>query len=167
MNHTQVAAAAGDFMSRAGLSRDPIVAKDDGNARRLVSCSDVTYTVVSSWYPLMEDCFTELDNDGDGIPEYYSTEYVSSGGTGGVIVASQPSGAPEVHLYFCWELFAALSFGSVWLSHVFVVVSQASSQSCAAISPDIVTRQGCDGSAFCRRCFSRRLISKPGVNLPK
>lgn len=97
MDHAKVAAAAGDFMIRAGLSRDPIVVDDGGDGRRLVSCSGDTYTVVSSWYPLMEDCFTEADADGDGIPEYYSNELINSQSTGGVILASQPSGALEVH----------------------------------------------------------------------
>lgn len=98
-NNTKATAAAGDFMSRAGLRRDSTVADDGGNSRRLVSCPGDTYTVVSSWYPLMEDCLTEYDADGDGIPEYYSNEYVSES-TGGLILAYQPSGALEVRLCY-------------------------------------------------------------------
>jgi len=101
MNHAKVAAAFGDFMSRAGLSRGQIAAKDGGNSRRLFSCSGDTYNVVSSWYPDMEDCYTEFDGDGDGIPEYYSNEYWA-GGTGGVILASQPAGASQVRLSVCF-----------------------------------------------------------------
>lgn len=84
-------------MSKAGFSQDPIVANDRGNSRRLVSCSGTTSDVVSSLYPLMEDCYTAFDGDGDGLPEYYSSEYIAEdGATGGVILASQPAGAPEV-----------------------------------------------------------------------
>ncbi len=139
MNDSKVAAAAGNFMGRASLSRDPIVANDGGNSRRLVSCSGDTYTVESSWFSLMEDCYVEYDGDGDGIPEYYSSEYLSTDGlTGGVILAAQPSGASQVQPVWLWLEFVCRH--CMYLSGLALILSSfAVSQT---ICSDIFVRLG-------------------------
>lgn len=112
MTDAKVTAAVSDFTGRAGLSWDPIVAQDCGHGRKLFSCSGYTYNVESSWYPLMEDCYTEYAIDGEVLPNYYSNEYVlTDGGSGGVIIPAQPAGSSQVRYSSVFSRYEPFRFG--------------------------------------------------------